>query len=82
MSLTRQALDNFYAERKPYLEEVIGGGFNEVEMKFPQMLNMKSATSGWIDVATHSGFGLWDEKQEMIDAAEDVCRVRSHAPRC
>jgi hypothetical protein len=71
MALTRQALDNFYAERKPYLETVIGLGFKEYESKFSQMLNMKSASSGWIDVATVSGFGLWDERQELQDAAED-----------
>ena len=71
MALTRQALDNFYEERKPYLEEVIGMGFNEHEMKYPQMLNMKSASTGWIDTATVSSFGLWNERQELQDAAED-----------
>ena len=71
MALNRQALDNFYAERKPYLEEIIGMTFKERDMKFPQFLNMKSATGGWIDMATVSGFGLWGVKAELEDAPED-----------
>jgi len=71
MALNRTALDNFYAGRKPYLEEVIGMGFKEKETKFSQFLNMKSAKGGWIDMASVSGLGLWAEKAELQDAFED-----------
>lgn len=71
MSLTRQGLDNFYEARKPYLEEIIGLNFKEHGSKFSEFLNMKSAKTGWVDGATISGFGLFDLRPELQDAATD-----------
>lgn len=71
MALTRQALDKFYEDRKPYLEEIIGQDFMEHPTLWSQFLNTKSATSGWVDTATVSGFGLFNSKAELEDAASD-----------
>ena len=71
MALNRTALDNFYAERKPYLEEIIGMDFQEHPMVCSAFLNMKSASSGWVDGATVSGMGLFQTKAELVDAASD-----------
>ena len=71
MALTRNALDNFYAERKPYLEEIIGMDFMEHPSIYSQFCNMKSASGGWVDFATVSGFGLFQSKAELVDAASD-----------
>ena len=68
--LTRQQLSKFYADRKPYLEEVIGK-FEELPAIYPQFLNIKSTTSGWVDTATISGFGTFSSKPELEDAASD-----------
>jgi len=71
MALNRTALDNFYAERKPYLEEIVGMDFMEHPMKCLEFLNTKSASSGWVDGATVSGMGLFQTKAELVDAATD-----------
>lgn len=71
MALTRTQLSNFYADRKPYLVEVIGQDFKEHPGLFNQFLNVKSITTGWKDTATVSGFGLFSSKVELEDAASD-----------
>ena len=71
MALTRAALRNFYEDRAPYLETIIGLDYKEHPTIFTQFLNMKTASTGWIDVATVSGFGLFVEKPELVDSKED-----------
>jgi len=71
MAANRDSLNKFYADRKPYLEEIIGMGFQEWGSKYSQFLNQKSAATGWIDMASVSEFGLWAEKPELTDAQED-----------
>jgi hypothetical protein len=71
MALNRTALDNFYANVKPYLEEIVGHDFKEHPMKFAEFLNVKSTDTGWIDGATVSGFTLFQSKPELVDAASD-----------
>lgn len=71
MALTRAQLSNFYADRKPYLDEVIGQNYREFPKLYTQFLNVKSVTSGWKDTATVSGFGTFTSKAELEDAASD-----------
>jgi len=71
MALTRQQLNNFYKDRKPYLDEVIGQDYREHPGMYTQFLNIKSATAGWKDTATVSGFGTFSSKAELEDAASD-----------
>jgi len=70
MALTRSALDYFYENRKPYIEEVVSQ-FREHPTLFRQFLNSKSAKSGWIDTNSVSGFGTFNTKAEMVDADSD-----------
>jgi hypothetical protein len=71
MPITRQQLSKFYADRKPYLDEIIGQDFAENPTIWSQFLNTKSASTGWIDTATVSGFGTFSSKTELEDAATD-----------
>lgn len=71
MALTRQALDNFYSDVKPYLEDVIGQDFMESPTLYSQILNMKSTQYGWKDTATASGFGTFTSKPELQEADND-----------
>lgn len=71
MAMTRAGLKNFFEDRSPYLEAVFGLGYKEHPEMFPQFLNMKTASTGWVDVATVSGFGLFGEKPELEDTPED-----------
>ena len=54
MALNRAVLDNFLENRKPYLDVVIGQDLAEHEMKYPQMLNMTSTGTGWVDMASYT----------------------------
>jgi len=71
MAMNRAALDKFLENRKPYIEDIIGMGFQEHQMIYPQFLNMRTAKTGWVDMATISGMGLWAVKDELADAQED-----------
>jgi hypothetical protein len=71
MALTRAALRNFYEDRAPYLEEIIGMGYKEYPEIKSKFLNTKSASTGWVDVATVSEFGLFQQKPELVDAKDD-----------
>lgn len=71
MALTRQQLSKFYADRKPFLEEIIGLNFKEHPTIWSQFINTKSASTGWVDTATVSGFGTFSSKPELEDAATD-----------
>jgi hypothetical protein len=71
MAITRQQLNKFYKDLPPYLDEVIGQDFAEHPTIYSQFLNIKSATAGWKDTATISGFSTFSSKAELEDAASD-----------
>ena len=71
MAITRQQLNKFYKDLPPYLDEVIGQDFAEHPGIYTQFLNIKSATAGWKDTATISGFSTFSSKAELEDAASD-----------
>ena len=71
MATTRSLLDNFYESRQPYLEEIIGKMFKDRPPIIENILNVKSAKSGWVDYATVSGLGLFAAKDEGEDAQQD-----------
>ncbi len=68
---TRAQLKNFYEDRKPYIQEMIGMGFKEHPTIFTRFLNQKTTGTGWIDVNTVSEYGLFAHKPELQVAALD-----------
>lgn len=70
MAITRAALKNFYEDLTPYVVATIGE-FKEQPTKMGEFLNIKSTDTGWIDVNTIAGHGLWSAKPELMDAMSD-----------
>jgi len=71
MALTRDAFRTLYRDRVAYLDEIIGQGYKEWPEIYRQFLNGKSMSGGWTDIGHVTGFGLFSEKPEMVDASED-----------
>lgn len=70
MPITRAALTSFYEDLTPYVVATIGE-FKEQPTKFSEFLNIKSTDTGWVDINTLTGHGLWQEKGELVDAKSD-----------
>lgn len=71
MATLRSNLSALVEDLTPFLNEVIGGGFEPWPALAGRFLNQETMTSGWTDIGTRSTLGAFSVKDEIGEQAED-----------
>ncbi len=71
MATLRSNLSALVEDLTPFLNEVIGGGFEPWPILAGRFLNQETMTSGWTDIGTRSTLGAVSIKSEIAEQAED-----------